>query len=196
MAMHIGRAFALASVVGLATLIGLGDAWAQAKAARRDLAPGGERRLGLVVGRSRYQHIPALDNPKTDARLMAETLRGLGFTLVGGGPQLDLDKPAFDRAIQSFGQQVTGAEVALFYYAGHGLQVRGTNWLVPTTANPTREADVDFQMVDANLVLRQMESAGTRLNMMILDACRNNPFGGRGLRASAGGPGPMPGPGG
>src|SRR5262249_52694799 len=74
-----------------------------------------------------------------------------------------------------------------FYYAGHGLQVRGTNWLVPITANPTRETDVDFQMIDANLVLRQMEGAGTRLNMMILDACRNNPFGGRGLRASTGG---------
>src|SRR5258708_7242577 len=121
MAMRIGRALSLAAVVGLATLIGLGDAGAQAKAARRDLAPGGEKRVALVVGMSRYQHIPALDNPKNDARLMAETLRGLGFTLVGGGPQLDLDKPAFDRAIQSFGQQGTGAEVALFYYAGHGL---------------------------------------------------------------------------
>src|SRR5258706_2058837 len=187
MAMHIGRAFALASVVGLATLIGLGDAWAQAKAARRDLAPGGEKRVALVVGMSRYQHIPALDNPKNDARLMAEALRGLGFTLVGGGQQLDLDKPAFDRALQNFSRQLAGADVALFYYAGHGLQVRGTNWLVPITANPTRETDVDFQMVDAGLVLRQMEGAGTGLNLMILDACRNNPFGWRGLRASGGG---------
>ena len=70
-------------------------------------------------------------------------------------------------------------------YAGHG--VRGSNYLVPINANPTREADVDFQMLDAALVLRQMESAGTRLNLVILDACRNNPFGGRGLRASGGG---------
>src|ERR1044071_7707086 len=130
MAMRIGRALSLASVVVLATLVGLSDAWAQTRAAGRDLAPGGGKRVALVVGMSRYQHIPALDNPKNDVRLMADTLRGAGFTLVGGGPQLDLDKPAFDRAVQSFGQQVTGAEVALFYYAGHGLQIRGTNWLV------------------------------------------------------------------
>jgi hypothetical protein len=77
--------------------------------------------------------------------------------------------------------------VALFYYAGHGVQVAGSNYLVPVNANPTREADVDFQMVDVNLVLRQMQGSGTRLNIVILDACRNNPFGGRGLRASDGG---------
>jgi uncharacterized protein YraI len=74
--------------------------------------------------------------------------------------------------------------VALFYYAGHGVQVRGANYLVPVGANPTREADVDFQMVDVALVLRQMESAGTRLNLVLLDACRNNPLGGRGLRSA------------
>ena len=146
-----------------------------------------EKRVALVVGISRYQYIPPLDNPKNDARLMAETLRGLGFDLVGNGAQFDLDKPGFDRVVQTFGQQLVGANVALFYYAGHGLQVRGSNWLVPATANPTRETDVDFQMVDAGLVLRQMEGAGTKLNVMILDACRNNPFGGRGLRATSGG---------
>ena len=92
-----------------------------------------------------------------------------------------------DLAVQNFGRQVQGADVALFYYAGHGVQVSGSNYLVPVTANPTREADVDFQMVDVNLVLRQMQGSGTRLNMVILDACRNNPFGARGLRASDGG---------
>jgi Caspase domain/Domain of unknown function (DUF4189) len=89
--------------------------------------------------------------------------------------------------VQNFGRQVQGADVALFYYAGHGVQVSGANYLVPVSANPTREADVDFQMVDVNLVLRQMQGSGTRLNMVILDACRNNPFGARGLRASDGG---------
>src|SRR5258706_12772421 len=187
MAGSLGKALSLALLVVMTAIIGVSDAWAQAKGARRDLAPGGEKRVALVIGMSRYQFIPALDNPKNDARLMPETLRGLGFTLVGGGPQLDLDKPAFDRALQNFSRQLAGADVALFYYAGHGLQVRGTNWLVPITANPTREADVDFQMVDAGLVLRQMEGAGTKLNLVILDACRNNPFGGRGLRATSGG---------
>jgi uncharacterized caspase-like protein len=77
--------------------------------------------------------------------------------------------------------------VALFYYAGHGLQVRGENYLVPTDANPTRESDLDFQLMNANVVLRQMEDATTNLNIVILDACRNNPMGGRGLRSGSNG---------
>jgi hypothetical protein len=146
-----------------------------------------EKRIALVIGNSAYQNVTRLDNPRSDAALMAETLAGLGFTLIGGRAQLDLDKQSMDIAVQSFGRQVQGADVALFYYAGHGVQVAGSNYLVPISANATREADVDFQMLDVNLVLRQMQGAGTRLNMVILDACRNNPFGGRGLRAADGG---------
>jgi len=146
-----------------------------------------DRRVALVIGNSAYKSVPQLDNPKNDATLIAETLRSLGFTLVGGGAQLDLDKSGIDRAVQNFGDLLLGADVGLFYYAGHGVQVRGANYLVPVDANPTREADVDFQMLDSNLVLRQMADAGTKLNVMILDACRNNPFGGRGLRATGSG---------
>jgi len=146
-----------------------------------------EKRIALVVGNSAYQNIARLDNPRNDATLMAETLSGLGFTLIGGSAQLDLDKAALDTDVQNFGRQIQGADVALFYYAGHGVQVNGSNYLVPVGANPTREADVDFQMVDINLVLRQMQGSGTRLNMVILDACRNNPFGARGLRSADGG---------
>lgn len=146
-----------------------------------------EKRIALVMGNSAYQNVTRLDNPRNDAALMADTLSGLGFTLIGGRAQLDLDKSAMDGVVQNFGRQVQGADVALFYYAGHGVQVAGSNYLVPVSANPTREADVDFQMVDVNLVLRQMQGSGTRLNMVILDACRNNPFGARGLRASDGG---------
>ncbi len=144
-------------------------------------------RVALVIGNSVYANVPRLTNPDNDARLMAETLRSLGFTLVGGGAQLDLNEDGFRRAVKNFGSQLQGADVGLFYYAGHGLQVRGENYLVPIDASPTKEADVDFQLVDANLVLRQMEGAGTKLNLVILDACRNNPFGGRGLRAARGG---------
>jgi uncharacterized caspase-like protein len=146
-----------------------------------------ERRVALVVGNSAYQNVTRLDNPTNDASLMADTLKGLGFSLVGGGAQLNLEKTALDTAVQTFGRQLQGADVALFYYAGAGVQVRGSNYLVPVNANPTREADVDFQMVDVNLVLNQMQGSGTRLNLVILDACRNNPFGGRGLRSSEGG---------
>jgi hypothetical protein len=169
-----GNRRALAAVIALLSLLSAGPAIA-------------EKRIALVVGNSAYQNITRLDNPRNDATLMAETLSGLGFTLIGGRAQLDLDKAALDTDVQNFGRQIQGADVALFYYAGHGVQVNGANYLVPVGANPTREADVDFQMVDINLVLRQMQGSGTRLNMVILDACRNNPFGARGLRSADGG---------
>ena len=146
-----------------------------------------EKRVALVIGNSAYRNVAALDNPRNDARLMAATLQGLGFVLIGNGPQTDLDKQAFDGALQMFGNAVLGADVALFYYAGHGVQVGGRNFLVPISANPTKEADVYLQMVDTSVVLSQMEGAGTKLNIVLLDACRNNPFGARGLRATGGG---------
>lgn len=154
-------------------------------AAAAEDAPG--RRVALVVGNAAYRSLAGLANPANDAALIARTLQALGFALVGNGPQLNLDKPAFDAAVQQFGAALADAEVGLFYYAGHGLQVGGTNWLVPVGANPSGPQDLDFQMVDAGLVLKQMQYARTRLNVMILDACRNNPFGGRGLRAAGGG---------
>jgi hypothetical protein len=162
---------------GLAVLLGLG-ACLQITPALAD------KRVALVIGNSAYVNVPRLTNPANDARLMADTLRKLGFTLVGGGAQVDLSKSGFESALQQFSDALNGADVALFYYAGHGVQVRGSNYLVPVGANPTRESDVDLQMLDSNVVLRQMEGAGTKLNLVILDACRNNPFGGRGLRAT------------
>ena len=142
-----------------------------------------DNRVALVVGNAHYRFIPNLANPEGDARLMAKTLKDLGFTLIGDGAQIDLDKAALDETIRSFGTRLAGADVGLFYYAGHGLQLRGANYLVPTGANPAREADVDFELDDLSVVLRQMEASGTRLKLVMLDACRNNPFGGRGFRA-------------
>ncbi|MHC2338036.1 putative caspase-like protein [Bradyrhizobium sp. USDA 4454] len=84
-----------------------------------------DKRVALVVGNSTYQNVARLQNPNNDAQL-AETLQRLGFALVGGQAQVDLDKASFDSAIQRFGSQLMGADVALFYYAGHGIQVRGT----------------------------------------------------------------------
>jgi uncharacterized caspase-like protein len=120
-----------------------------------------EKRVALVIGNSAYQYVGRLENPKNDARLMADTLGALGFTVIGGRALIDLDKVGFDAAVQSFGSQLQGADVGLFYYAGHGIQLRGTNYLVPVGANPARETDVDFQMLDVALVLRQMEGSGT-----------------------------------
>ena len=98
---------------------------------------------------------------------MADTLSSLGFTLVGGKAHLDLDKPGFESVVQDFSKAMRGAQVALFFYAGHGVQIRGSNFLVPVNANPTREADADFQMINIDLILRQMEAAGTKLNIVV-----------------------------
>jgi uncharacterized caspase-like protein len=146
-----------------------------------------DKRIALVVGNASYRNITQLDNPRNDASLMAETLRSIGFQLVGGRALIDLDKASFDSAVQNFGNELAAADVALFYYAGHGVQVRGSNYMIPVGANPAKEADIDFQMVDVAVVLRQMEGSGTRLNIVLLDACRNNPLAGRGLRSSDGG---------
>jgi len=140
-----------------------------------------EKRVALVVGNGSYTHVAPLKNPANDARLLAEALRSIGFTVVGGGAQLDLDKQSFEKVVQEFGAKLQGADVGLVYYAGHGLQMRGINYLVPVDANPSREADVGIQMLDANLILNQMEGTGTKLNIVILDACRNDPFSGRAL---------------
>jgi len=146
-----------------------------------------ERRVALVIGNGDYKYVPHLNTPRNDAPMMAKTLQGLGFTLVGGGAQIDLDKPAFERALQDFGNQLQDASIGLFYYAGDGMQVRGENYLVPIVANPVKESDVDFQLIDAEVVLHVMQDGGAHLNILVLDACRNNPFGGAGLRGTNGG---------
>ncbi len=163
------------------------------------------RRVALVIGNSSYQYLPVLDNPHNDAELIAKTLTKLHFELVGGRALLDLSRANFEETVKAFSLALHGsnlnnnyelsknknshsnrAVVALFYYAGHGLQARGENFLIPIDANPTKDGDLDFQTMNVNMVLRQMEGA-TSLNMVILDACRNNPFGGRGLRSSGNG---------
>ncbi len=141
-----------------------------------------DKRVALVIGNATYRNVVSLDNPANDAKLIADTLQTLGFTLVGGGPQLDLDKASLDRLVREFRAALLGADVGLFYYAGHGVQVRGENFLVPVDANPVQEADVDFEMLDAAVVLRQIEASGARLKLVILDACRNNPFRSSGAR--------------
>jgi hypothetical protein len=118
---------------------------------------------------------------------VATTLQSVGFQLIGGRAQVDLDRAGFERAIREFGTALANASVALFYYAGHGVQLQGVNYLVPVAANPETAADVDFQLINANTVLKLLESPDSGLNIVILDACRNNPFGGRGLRDAGGG---------
>jgi uncharacterized caspase-like protein len=141
-----------------------------------------EERLALVVGNSLYRNVPALTNADNDGRLIAKALQDTGFTLIGGGPQLDVTKPQLEALIREFGRRLKADSTALFYFAGHAVQIGGRNYLIPVEANVASANDVKYELVDAEFVLDEMTSAGSRLNIMLLDACRNNPFSGRGLR--------------
>jgi hypothetical protein len=159
-----------------------------------DSAAHAEKRVALVIGNSAYRTVPALPNPAADARLISDTLTSLSFEIVGGGAELDLDKAGFDDALRKFGKQLTGADVALFYYAGHGVETHGLNYLVPVDAHPADEGDVFVQMIGTSGILDQMEKSGARINLVLLDACRDNPFRDHGVRSTTGGLAQMPAP--
>jgi uncharacterized caspase-like protein len=137
------------------------------------LAPAAaEKRVALVIGNAAYQNAPPLRNPSNDATDIAAKLRDLGFDVVEG---IDLGKRDMEKRIRAFAEQLNGADVGLFYYAGHGLQVNQKNYLAPIDAELKSETDLDFEAVELDLVLKQMlRSAGTSL--VFLDACRDNPL--------------------
>ena len=135
-----------------------------------------QNRVALVVGNSGYESIPALNNPKNDAELISSTLSKLGFDVT---TKLDLPYQEMKVAIRDFGDKLNKVGddgVGLFYYAGHGLQLAGQNHIVPTDAVISKEGDVDIETINANAVLSMMEYSKTRLNFVILDACRDNPY--------------------
>jgi hypothetical protein len=131
-----------------------------------------EKKVALIIGNGDYINAP-LRNPFNDATDMASTLKQLGFkvTLI-----TNADQRTMERSIRSFGRKLRQGGVGLFYYAGHGLQVKGRNYLIPIDAVIESESDVKYSSVDAGLILGKMEDAGNNLNIIILDACRNNPF--------------------
>jgi hypothetical protein len=151
-------------------------------------------RLALVIGNSAYAaSMGVLPNPANDAGAMANALGSLGFkvTLVRNA-----DQKSMRRAISAFGQQLSNAgpsATGLFFYAGHGIQAKGINYLIPTDANIQTQADVEMEAVGADAVLEQMEEAGAGTNIVILDACRNMPLV-RGFRSATNGLAPMDAP--
>jgi hypothetical protein len=132
-----------------------------------------EKRIALVIGNSAYVNAPPLKNPVKDAQDMRQVLRGVGFDVIY---RENLNQNDMKRAIREFGTKIRNGGVGLFYYAGHGVAVKGINYLVPVDAEVEREEEIEYECVDAGFVLSQMENAGNRLNIVILDACRNNPF--------------------
>lgn len=136
-----------------------------------------ERRIALVIGNSAYRNVARLDNPANDAGDMAALLRQLGFELIDGHAHTDQNVEEMKRLILKFGEQLKrGGGVGLFYYAGHGLQVGGRNYLIPIEAENLREQTIEFEAVDVGRVLAEMDAAGNGFNIIILDACRSNPF--------------------
>ncbi len=132
-----------------------------------------EKRLALVIGNSAYQQGGQLRNPINDANAMKSTLEGLGFTVM---KHENLHQNEIKRAIDDFGQQLKNYDVGLFFYAGHGVQVNGSNYLIPIDAQLASAYDVEYDCVRADRVLAKMEAANSRTNIVMLDACRDNPF--------------------
>ncbi len=161
---------------GLAVLFSAAGAFAQSAA-----------RHALVIGNSDYQHTTKLNNPENDARLVSKTLQELGFEVQEA---LNTDHRQMKRYISQFAnalQQSGEGTIGLFYYAGHGVQLNGLNYLIPVDARIETEIDVEVEGVDAGIVMSSLASAKNGFNIVIFDACRNNPFA-RSFR-SAGAPG-------
>ena len=129
-------------------------------------------RLALVIGNNSYQTAP-LKNPVNDAEDMSKALSAMGFKVF---LHKNVDKRTLEESIRNFGRQLKSGGVGLFYFSGHGMQVEGRNYLIPVNARIESEADIKYEAVDAGLVLGKMEDAANQLNIVILDACRNNPF--------------------
>jgi len=141
-----------------------------------------ERRIALVIGNGAYAAAP-LKNPVNDARAMAGALERCGFVVA------ELENATRDqmvKALRQFGSDLQSGGVGLFYFAGHGMQVKGRNYLMPVGGDFSGEEEVAYGALDADAVLAKLEAAGNRLNLMILDACRNNPFATGSRGASAG----------
>ena len=131
-----------------------------------------ESRIALLIGNGSYKESP-LANPVNDASDMAVVLAGLGFEVL---LRENINQREMKQAIREFGDRIRTGGVGLFYFAGHGVQVKGRNFLIPVGSDIQREDEVEDESIDVNLVLEKMEAAGNRLNIVVLDACRNNPF--------------------
>jgi tetratricopeptide (TPR) repeat protein len=136
-------------------------------------APSGPRKVALIVGNGAYKNVRALDNPPRDAKLIASTFHDLGFATVTLAPDLTRDK--FFAALHDFGAEAEKADWAVVYYAGHGMEIGGVNYLIPTDAKLAADRDAETQAVALEQVIAAVSGA-RKLRLVMLDACRDNPF--------------------
>jgi tetratricopeptide (TPR) repeat protein len=134
---------------------------------------GGLRKVALIIGNGAYRNVRQLDNPPRDAKLIASTFRDLGFATVTLAPDLSRDK--FFAALQEFGAEAEKSDWAVVYYAGHGMEVGGVNYLIPTDAKLAADRDAETQAVALEQVIAAVSGA-RKLRLVMLDACRDNPF--------------------
>ncbi len=132
-----------------------------------------EKRTALVIGNGTYSSYKPLPNPVNDANDMADLLTDLGFDVIR---EINADRRTMVDAINRFGNKLFKSEVGIFYFAGHGMQIRKINYLIPVNTAMASEADAEYECVYVKRVLDKMKESGTRLNIIILDACRNNPL--------------------
>jgi uncharacterized caspase-like protein len=132
-----------------------------------------EKRIALVFGNAQYGNKPPLKNPVNDAGLMEGTLKGLGFEVI---KRTNAGKAEMERALAEFCQKLPNYNVALFYYAGHGIQVDGTNYLIPADAKLADKASCKWEAVSLTAIVSEFEKYPNNINIVVLDACRNNPF--------------------
>jgi uncharacterized caspase-like protein len=175
------RTWSLGGTVALLVLLALPAPRVDAAERMRGIAVT-EERIALVIGNAAYRVDP-LDNPVNDARLVAQSLRQAGF---GVRVHENLDRRALVEALRDFGNRLGENTIAVLYYAGHGLQLRDRNFLIPVDAEIRSEDEIPIAGVDVGFLLGRMGNAKSRINIVILDACRNNPFAGRGGSAAQG----------
>ena len=159
----------------LVMLLAVPMIWSQERAIRPVTSEAiSENRQALVIGNSEYQYAGRLRNPVNDARAIGSILKQLGFKVT---TITNADQRKIERSIRNFGKQLKQNKgVGLFYFAGHGMQFDGENYLLPTDIDPSTEEDVRYDAVPLGKLLAQMRAADNGMNVVVLDACRNNPF--------------------
>jgi len=132
-----------------------------------------KKKVALIIGNGNYQHTTKLKNPTNDSQDIRDSLAQIGFQIFYGE---NLKQTEFKRLVRDFANSINGAEISLFYYAGHGLQYNGQNFLVPTNAEILSEDEIPDTTVSLDFVQNRMEDSKAKLNLFFLDSCRDNPF--------------------